>query len=174
MAQQPVKLSVIGLSQAGKTSIVHRMKYNTFLQNPKMTIGILPEVVNIGGLCFVLWDVGGQTLRALWNLYRKGTKGRLYVIDAANPRRFIQNQNTLKRAAREAKQEDVPLAILANKVDIANSRLLEKLLATLELPEQAGKVKIFRTSAKTGVGIKEVMAWISEQISLQKAQQTDY
>ncbi|MFX1533419.1 MAG: ADP-ribosylation factor-like protein [Promethearchaeota archaeon] len=174
MAQQPLKLSVIGLSKAGKTSIVHRVKYQTFLQNPKMTIGILPEVVNIGGLCFVLWDVGGQTLRALWNLYRKGTKGMLYVIDAANPRRFIQNQNALKRAARDAKQENVPLAILANKVDIADPRMLEKLLQTLELPEQAGNVKVFRTSAKTGVGVKEVMAWITERIGLQKTQQTDY
>jgi small GTP-binding protein len=168
---QLVKLKVIGLAQAGKTSIVHRMKYKTFLQRPKRTIGILAEVVDIGEMRFVLWDIGGQTLHALWKLFHKGTRGFLYVLDAADPTQFAHNQQFLTKVVREADHDDIPLAVLINKVDIAEPGQIATLVQTLDRLKQTASIKVFRTSAKTGVGLKEVMAWITERINLQKTKE---
>lgn len=168
MSHGPLKISIIGLPGAGKTTIVHRLKFNTFLQRPKTTIGVLAEIIELGNLRLVLWDVGGHALQALWQQYRKGTKGILYVIDAANKDFFLEIHEQLEFIISDDCLGDIPIAILANKIDIADQEMKKELIDILLPNEKDKRVKIFQTSSKTGEGIKEAMFWTKKYIELPK------
>ncbi|MFX0094514.1 MAG: ADP-ribosylation factor-like protein [Candidatus Hodarchaeota archaeon] len=173
MSIRPLKISVIGLPKAGKTSIVHRLKHNTFLQRPKTTIGVSAEIVEIGDLRLVLWDVGGHALHALWNQYRKGTRGIFYVIDIADPKQFSETQDNLEWITSDVTMENIPIAILANKIDIADLSEKKEILSILALKERDGKVKLFQTSAKTGTGVNEAINWIRNHVQKPETPPTD-
>ncbi|MFX1251186.1 MAG: ADP-ribosylation factor-like protein [Promethearchaeota archaeon] len=166
MSHGPLKISIIGLSGAGKTTIVHRLKFNTFLQRPKTTIGVSAEIIEIDNLRLVLWDVGGHALEALWQQYRKGTKGILYVIDAANEDLFLETQEKLKWIISDDYLGNIPIAILVNKIDIADQEIKNELIDILLLNEKDNRTKLFQTSSKTGEGINDAMIWIKKHIEL--------
>ncbi|MFX1535042.1 MAG: ADP-ribosylation factor-like protein [Promethearchaeota archaeon] len=166
MSHGPLKISIIGLPGAGKTTIVHRLKFNTFLQRPKATIGVSAEIIELGDLRLVLWDVGGHALQALWQQYRKGTKGILYVIDGANKDRFLETQEQLKLIISDDYLENIPIAILVNKIDIAYQEIKKELIDALLPNEKDERVKIYQTSSKTGEGINDAMIWIKKHIEI--------
>ena len=65
-SKTPVRLLMLGLDAAGKTTILYKLKLNETV-NTIPTIGFNVETVTYKNLEFNCWDVGGQTtLRPLW------------------------------------------------------------------------------------------------------------
>ncbi|MHA1276185.1 MAG: ADP-ribosylation factor-like protein [Candidatus Helarchaeota archaeon] len=87
------KILVIGLDQAGKTSILNilKQKYN-LMDNIKPTAGIERDEFNILGVPILSWDLGGQ------QKFRQGylkdfkifaeTDALYFVVDLLNPKRY--------------------------------------------------------------------------------------
>ena len=62
----PVRLLMLGLDAAGKTTILYKMKLNETV-NTIPTIGFNVETLQYKNLEFNCWDIGGQfKLRNLW------------------------------------------------------------------------------------------------------------
>ena len=55
---QDVKILMVGLDAAGKTTILYKLKLGE-LVTPIPTIGFNVEQVNYKNLSFTMWDVGG-------------------------------------------------------------------------------------------------------------------
>ena len=78
----PVRLLILGLDAAGKTTILFKMKLNETV-NTIPTIGFNVETLQYKNIEFNCWDVGGQDkLRPLWQHYFTNTQGLIYVVDS--------------------------------------------------------------------------------------------
>ena len=61
-----VRILMIGLEGAGKTSILYQLKNGEKVKTIP-TIGFNVETIDYQGLNFTVWDVGGQDkIRVLW------------------------------------------------------------------------------------------------------------
>ena len=66
---------MLGLNNAGKTSILFKLKQNEFVPTTLPTIGFNVETIEYKNLQFNIWDVGGDPkLRPLWKHYYLNTQ----------------------------------------------------------------------------------------------------
>lgn len=82
------KILMLGLDNAGKTTILYQMKLNEAVSSVP-TVGFNVEEINYKGLQFTVWDIGGQSkLRDLWYHYYQGSDAVIYVLDSADEERL--------------------------------------------------------------------------------------
>ncbi|TMS35971.1 hypothetical protein L596_003249 [Steinernema carpocapsae] len=115
---------MLGLDNAGKSTIMYRLKLNQFVQ-PAPTIGFNCEKFRptsgvAKGQGFSVWDVGGQEkLRPLWRSYIRHTDAVVFVIDSTDVDRFEEVHVELLNLMRMADlPKHVPILLLANKQDL--------------------------------------------------------
>ncbi len=170
--EDTVKISVIGLDGAGKTTLIAYLRYGRFISDITPTIGLNTEVIKFEGLTFHVWDLGGQMQfrKTIWEQYTENSKGIIYVIDAANRRRFPEAREYLWKMMNleHLKGRHIPFCILANKIDLV-PELTEKDLANyMGISSYLSKdIRVFRTSSKTGEGVTKALRWLSERIAEQ-------
>ena len=80
----PVRLLLLGLDAAGKTTILYKLKLDETVSTIP-TIGFNVETVTYRNLEFNCWDVGGQDkIRPLWRHYFAGTQVITLINYSAN------------------------------------------------------------------------------------------
>ena len=68
------KICIVGLDNAGKTTILYQFLMNEVVHTSP-TIGSNVEEVVWKNVHFIMWDLGGQeSLRAAWNTYYSNTE----------------------------------------------------------------------------------------------------
>lgn len=111
-----MRVVILGLDGAGKTSILSAMRGVTLSSPPIPTIGFNVESLEYMNLVFTLWDVSGhQKFRPLWKHYYHNTQAVIFVIDASDRSRFEEAQNELSKILYERELKDALLLIYANK-----------------------------------------------------------
>ncbi|RNE98217.1 ADP-ribosylation factor 1, partial [Trypanosoma rangeli] len=82
LGKQEVRILMVGLDAAGKTTILYKLKLGEIVTTIP-TIGFNVETVEYKNLKFTMWDVGGQdVLRPLWRHYYQNTNGIIFVVDS--------------------------------------------------------------------------------------------
>ncbi|CAD2220177.1 Arf/Sar family, other [Angomonas deanei] len=170
---RPYKLLILGLNNAGKTSILYHLQLGHSIQT-QPTLGGNTEQLTITNpsttntITFTCWDLGGQEqLRDAWKLYYEQTDAVLFVIDAAEPNRFATAKTILhKLLTEEPELRQSILLVLANKQDLDSASSPAELMEVLEL----GKFKdrtwtLMGCSASTGESLNEAMAWVAENLN---------
>lgn len=72
--KKELRLLMVGLDSAGKTTILYHLKMRDTLHTIP-TLGFNVESIDYKNVTLNLWDVGGQvTLRSLWRHYYTGTQ----------------------------------------------------------------------------------------------------
>ncbi|XP_076639003.1 E3 ubiquitin-protein ligase TRIM23 [Colletes latitarsis] len=123
-----MRVVILGLDGAGKTSILSAMRGITLSGPPIPTIGFNVESLEYKNLAFTLWDVGGQQkFRPLWKHYYQNTQAVIFVVDASDRSRFEEAQNELSKIVNERELKDALFLIYANKQDIAGCASIEEL-----------------------------------------------
>merc|ERR1712151_985055 len=80
----PLRILMVGLDAAGKTSILYKLKLGE-VQATIPTIGFNVETVEYKNIKFTVWDIGGQDrIRKLWRHYYLGTNGVIFVVDSSD------------------------------------------------------------------------------------------
>ncbi len=164
------KITVLGLDRAGKTSILQRLKFGRWIPNTTPTVGMNAETIILDKVKFTVWDLGGQIQyrRALWKMYTKNSVGLIFVVDVSDPMRHPEVRTNIRRMLSLSHLDNLPLSIFVNKVDLIKGDLevleadLRNILGINNI--QNRDIKVFRTSAKTGVGIKEGVYWLTDVI----------
>lgn len=111
-----MRVVILGLDGAGKTSILSAMRGITLSGPPIPTIGFNVENLEYKNLVFTLWDVGGQQkFRPLWKHYYHNTQAVIFVVDASDRCRFKEAQNELSKIVNERELKDALFLIYANK-----------------------------------------------------------
>ncbi|RLU17019.1 hypothetical protein DMN91_011088 [Ooceraea biroi] len=129
-----MRVVILGLDGAGKTSILSAMRGVTLSSPPIPTIGFNVESLEYQNLVFTLWDVSGQQkFRPLWKHYYHNTQAVIFVVDASDRSRFEEAQNELSKILYERELKDALFLIYANKQDIAGCASVEELTDVLGL-----------------------------------------
>jgi ADP-ribosylation factor related protein 1 len=182
-SKEELKIAVIGLSNAGKSSIMERVKglFNVNYKPAKITdlhktIGMNLIHTQIDGISVSFWDLGG-TVQSIWPQYYPNADGLIFVIDASDPSSFAKAHETLMNALLNSTLRDIPFLVLANKCDVvgasSESEITEVIIRgtplSLSKKNHAFTYKLFRVSAlnDTAASIYDAVTWLTREAQLQ-------
>ena len=177
LAHKNAKILFLGLDNAGKTTLLHRLKDDRIAQhNP--TQHPTMEELTIGNIKFRTFDLGGHTVaRKVWSEYFQQVDAVVYMVDTVDRERFTESKAELDGLLGTEGLTDVPFLILANKIDVPQAASEEEVRGALGLHNMTtGKgtvavaggvraIEIFCCSVVKRMGYKEGFQWLSQYIA---------
>jgi small GTP-binding protein len=156
------KICIVGESEVGKTTLLHRYLLRRFISDAERTIGSnffvkylkFPEIKHI--ITLQVWDLAGQDhFQWVRHAFYKGAKGIVYVFDLTRRNTFESLKKWKEEV--ESKAGILPNVLVGNKVDLTNPE--ENLVDEEEyinLKEYLSSCFYFKASAKDGINVDEV------------------
>ncbi|KAK4904605.1 Arf GTPase arl1 [Elasticomyces elasticus] len=162
MGKKDIRILILGLDNAGKTTLLYRLKMGEVVTTIP-TIGFNVESVKYGSLTFDVWDLGGQTsIRPYWRSYYANTAAVVFVIDSTDIERLEIAADELKSMLSEDELRDSALLVFANKQDQPGAQGAGEISEALKLGELRDRNwSIVACSCIDGKGINEGMDWLS-------------
>ncbi|KAI7828474.1 ADP-ribosylation factor family-domain-containing protein [Kickxella alabastrina] len=171
MGKREMRILMVGLDAAGKTTILYKLKLGEIVTTIP-TIGFNVETVEYGSISFTVWDVGGQDkIRPLWRHYFQNTQGIIFVVDSNDRDRIVEARDELQRMLNEDELRDAKLLIFANKQDLPNAmtaaEITEKLgIASMSQSQSSPRQWFIQsTCATTGDGLYEGLEWLKNNLN---------
>ena len=164
------KVLILGLSKAGKTSIINRLSQNFFAKtNPTLGVNIMKAVLD--KTQFVFYDVGGQKmLRRKWTTTVTNPDAIVYVFDVnCEPEQVQETKKEFERVIQHyfiESKRNIPVLILGNKIDImaplniSKQSIMTALLSLFEPDRYNLNYRVGLVSALTGEGINYNFKWL--------------
>ncbi|UJR21884.1 hypothetical protein I4U23_024956 [Adineta vaga] len=168
-ADGPKRILMLGLDNAGKTTILYQMKH-TEDYNTVPTVGFNVETISpCRGISLTVWDVGGQDhLRTLWHHYFDNVDGLVFVIDSSDRQRLSLAKAELRGIYHHETMKYVPMVIVANKQDSHEALSTNAILEKLELDQWThGPSDIVSCCALTGDGLTNAFTILAKMIRKQ-------
>ena len=173
-----IQLLVIGDSSVGKTSLITRYTNGTFKEEYLATVGLdyysKVEAINNQTINIKLWDTAGQErYKSLTQNYFRNAEGVLLTYDVTNSESFDNLKDWIGsiKTNMEGKNIFLPLIIVGNKIDMEDSREINK--EDAEKFASDNNYKYFETSAKTGEGVDDAIRDLVNQVLNQGDQMDD-
>jgi small GTP-binding protein len=162
------KICMLGSFGVGKTSLVARFVQGIFSTKYQSTVGVKIDKREMKAgdtdVLLMLWDLAGEDSRSqVQTSYLRGAAGYFLIVDGTWSESLVTAKSIHTRAV-EAVGE-IPFRLIVNKKDLwdkwqITSPDLEKLVA------EGWKIKL--TSAKSGDGVEEMFADLTEEILRQQ------
>jgi len=158
------KICMLGSFAVGKTSLVRRFVESIYSDAYQTTVGVKVDKKNVKvaekEVSLVLWDIYGEDdyQKMRWT-YLRGASGFLLVADGTR-RATLEKAVSLEQRARE-EAVAIPFVLVINKSDLLRDWELDP---ALESQLAAQEWSILRTSAKTGEGVEEAFALLTQKI----------
>ncbi|KAG2393853.1 hypothetical protein C9374_003617 [Naegleria lovaniensis] len=172
--KQELELTLVGLQNAGKTTLVNTISFGQMNEDTIPTIGFNMRKVSKGGVEIKLWDIGGQSkFRNMWERYCRGVGAIVYVVDSASDEQTLEvAKKELHELVSKASLSTIPLLVLGNKNDLPNARSAQELIDKLDLKLITGReVSCYSISAKNSVNIDKTLQWLIK--NAKKSEDTD-
>jgi small GTP-binding protein len=158
------KICMLGSFGVGKTSLVARFVSGIFSTKYISTVGVKIDKreLKVEGkdVLLMVWDLAGEDSRSqVQTSYLRGAAGYFLIVDGTWSESLVTAKSIHKRAVETV--GDNPFLLIVNKKDLwdkwqITSPDLEALAA------EGWKIKL--TSAKTGDGVEEMFADLTEEI----------
>ena len=153
-----LKYIIIGNSSVGKSNLLLRYCNNKFSDDYQATIGVEFGAKNIEynnkTYRIQIWDTAGQeSFRSITRAYYKNCVCAIIVYDITNRDSFESIKDWVKDI-KDSSPKTVLISLVGNKIDLEKMRVI----SFEEGKEYAQKNNFIfmETSAKTGVGVKEI------------------
>ncbi|KAJ1510499.1 ADP-ribosylation factor-like protein 2, partial [Coelomomyces lativittatus] len=131
--EKEIRILMLGLDNAGKTTIVKRMNGENLTEIPP-TLGFNISSLEFQGYRLNIWDIGGQkSLRSYWRNYFEETDALIWVVDCADRLRLNDCKLQLQLLLQEERLAGASLLIFANKQDIPSALTTKDIIEALEL-----------------------------------------
>lgn len=119
--QKSGKLLFLGLANAGKTSLLYRLRFNKMIQAPP-TAQPTSEELTLGGLKLTAFDMGGhRQARRVWKEYFPAVDGIVFIVDVEQSELFVEAKAELDSLLRDDLVHYIPIVVLGNKIDKAGA-----------------------------------------------------
>ena len=160
--KQEMELTLVGLQNSGKTTLVNIIATGGFSEDMIPTVGFNMRKVTKGKVTIKLWDLGGQPrFRSMWERYCRGVNAIVYVVDSADAENIATSKSELHDLLAKPALEGIPTLILGNKNDLSSSIGVDELIERLGLKALANReVCCYSISAKNAVNIDITMDWL--------------
>ncbi|NHI83625.1 MAG: GTP-binding protein [Candidatus Thorarchaeota archaeon] len=129
-AEYRFKVVMLGDGAVGKTALTTRFTQGGFEADYKRTIGSDFAIKKLHledmdtNVTLQVWDLAGQPrFEVVRQGFYRGSRGGLLVYDVTRRRTFLNIDNWREECSKNLNRE-VPLVVVANKVDLANSRIV--------------------------------------------------
>ena len=172
------QLLIIGDSTVGKTSIISRYANGTFKEEYIVTVGldysIKQEIIDDKSIQIKIWDTAGQErFKSLTQNYFRNAEGVILTFDVTSTESFGNLKYWISsfKENMEKKNIFIPVIIIGNKIDLVDSREINK--EDAEKFSKEKNYKYFETSAKTGEGVDEAIKELVNQVLKQNGQKDD-
>ncbi|TDL29295.1 ARF/SAR superfamily [Rickenella mellea] len=166
---QDVRILMLGLDSAGKTTILYRLQIGEVVSTIP-TIGFNVETVQYKNIKFQVWDLGGQSsIRPYWRCYFPNTSAIIYVIDSSDHARLQTSRTELLTMLSEDELKDVPLLVFCNKQDVGGALKPEEISEQLGLAggERGRQWSVRGSCATKGEGLEDGLDWLVNAIQKQ-------
>ncbi|KAL4480451.1 hypothetical protein ABPG74_020967 [Tetrahymena malaccensis] len=174
--QKKGRILFLGLANAGKTTLLGRMKDGRFKQYDP-TLGSNVEEIQIQNMKLKAFDLGGhEAVIKAWKKYYHNIDGIFFLIDSTNREKFQDSKQELQKILTCEELKNVPLVILGNKIDIPQAVSEEELRQCHDLPDKQilekidyeivndHPIKIIMCSLSRNVGYLDGFTWLSKFI----------
>ena len=164
------KISIIGDGGVGKTSLIKKFTKGTFEKDYIKTIGAqfsrYDKEINGDKINLIFWDIAGQDdFNFLHPLFYKESRAAIIVYSLEENDLGEDSFNHISNWHNELKKHcgNVPVILLANKVDLVNEgNLIETEIQNLV--REHNFLGYYITSAKTGQGVINAFNVIIEKL----------
>mmetsp|Transcript_123 Transcript_123/g.400 ORF Transcript_123/g.400 Transcript_123/m.400 type:complete len:183 (-) Transcript_123:44-592(-) len=162
--KKEMELSLIGLQNAGKTSLVNVIANNDFHEDMIPTVGFNMRKVTKGAITIKLWDLGGQPrFRSMWERYCRGVQAIVYVVDSADVEGLDMARQELQELLSKPALAGIPLLVLGNKNDLPAALSTTELIDRLELKSLSDReVAVYSISCRRQNNIDITLAWLTK------------
>ncbi|KAF7684520.1 ADP-ribosylation factor-like protein 2 [Astathelohania contejeani] len=159
-----MKILTIGLDNAGKTTILHKI-FNKPISRIPPTFGYQIYTLNYNSnkdYKITILDVGGQMVfRKYWSNYYENIDGIIFVYDITDKRSFKEYISEIRN---EEANENMPLLIFANKIDLCTKEEEERYSKKIKtLGFDSSMTKIIPCSGLRGDNLNEGFDWLIER-----------
>ena len=151
------KVTILGESSVGKSSIVVRLINNSFHENNESTIGASYYSYKNNGVRLDLWDTSGQEkYRSISSLYYRDAIVIIIVFDVTSMKSFKEIAYWIKEIKHNIHNE-YKLYIVGNKIDLIYEDVSKLIFNNIY-------DDIYYVSAKQNIGINELFEDITEYV----------
>ncbi|XP_069753969.1 ADP-ribosylation factor-like protein 14 [Narcine bancroftii] len=153
-----VRVLMLGLEDAGKSTLLYKLKFSNSEFLTASTIGFNVEMLQHDKrVSLTVWDVGGQyKMRQLWPFYFQDTDGLVFVVDSADKKRIEDSRKEFERALKHECLKGIPVVVMANKQDLNGALSAEEITKCFHLRRCCSDRDWYvqPCCAKTGEGLR--------------------
>lgn len=155
---------MLGSFAVGKTSLVAQFVHSIYREQYLTTVGVKidKKLVPVGDsdVSLILWDLHGEDeFQKIRTAYLRGSSGFIFVADGTR-RSTLDKVVELQRSTLET-VGDVPFVVLVNKADLEAEWDVDR--EAMEAAAARGWT-MFRTSAKTGLGVESAFTALAARM----------
>lgn len=167
--QRELKLVIVGLDAAGKTTILNKMRFDEFVPTVP-TIGVNTEDIQIKNVNIKVFDLAGQEkLRNVWKYYYSSIEGIIFVLDSTRPDRLQDARDELLNLLANDEAKHIPVLVFANKQDLPTAMKSQEMIDQLGISDYVNKkpvsiVRVQESSAVKDEGLLQGFEWIVDKI----------
>jgi len=155
-------ITMIGLQNAGKTSLLRVLAGGEFTIDSIPTVGFNMKRVQKGHVTLKCWDLGGQPrFRSMWERYCRGVNAIVFIVDSADKEALPVAKEELHILLEKPAMEGIPLLVLGNKSDLRGHLTVDELIDSLDLKRVTHReVSCYGISAKEETNLDAVLQWL--------------
>ncbi|KAL6746172.1 ARF-related small GTPase [Haematococcus lacustris] len=162
--KREMEIALIGLQNAGKSSLVNVLTVGTHQEDMIPTVGFSMKKCVKGGVTIKMWDLGGQPrFRSLWERYCRGVQAIVYVVDASDIDSLEAARNELHSLLDKPSLKGIPLLVLGNKHDLpgalGTAAMIDKLM--LKGLREPREVCVYSVSCRRQTNIDITLEWLT-------------
>ncbi|KAF2402342.1 ADP-ribosylation factor family protein [Trichodelitschia bisporula] len=160
-------ITMIGLQNAGKTSLLRVLAGGEFTIDSIPTVGFNMKRVQKGHVTLKCWDLGGQPrFRSMWERYSRGVNAIVYIVDSADKEALPVAREELQILLEKPALDGIPLLVLGNKSDLPDKLSVDELIEALDLKSISHReVSCYGISAKEETNLDAVLQWLIARAS---------
>jgi len=162
------KITILGDSAVGKTSLINQFVEGSFQDDYKPTLGanIVRKDVTLNGVKvrLIMWDLAGQEkYRVVRSMYFQGCEGALLVYDITRINTLENIDSKWLRDFKKYVKKKGAFVLIGNKSDLEEQRVVTKERGK-ELAAKIEASDFIETSAKARENIEEAFTLLVNQI----------
>ncbi|CCE26588.1 hypothetical protein E4U22_002949 [Claviceps purpurea] len=157
-----MEVTLVGLQNAGKTSVLRALGGGEFTLDSIPTVGCNMKWVRHGQVSIKCWDIGGQPrFRIMWERYCRGVNAIVFIVDIADPDLVPLAKEELHSLMSYQNLAGIPLLVLGNKSDLPRKLSVDELIDELDLNQIQGReVCCYGISAKEETNLDAVVQFL--------------